>query len=352
MRRSAFTLLELLVVIAIVSVLLGLLASAVQKAREAASRLRCVSHLRQLGLAAHNYHDAHGKLPPGYFGPSMGNLTNVPAQYYEGQWVGHFPLLLPYLEQASLYRELDVNFSPSFVSPRKWFWDAPAKGPGTPSARNYAAAKRNLPLLRCPSAPDYAAEVGNPDPSGGGTYLGLHVFNDPDRGPFTTGWKDEYGPASPFRPLGRTNYMGVAGCGTGTDPSFARYEGIYTNRTEHPLASGVPDGTSNTLLYGEVAGSRWNSPPRSADICWLAGGGLGTYLGLRHGQDAPLISFSSHHPGGVAFCFADGSVRHLRRGDTRWAGIRGPAPTADWRVLQELAGRRDGAATEAASLAN
>jgi prepilin-type processing-associated H-X9-DG protein len=76
-------------------------------------------------------------------------------------------------------------------------------------------------------------------------------------------------------------------------------------------------------------------------------------FGIASGRDAPLIAFSSHHSSGVQFCFADGSVRMLRFGET--ALHPGPLPrgegvTADWQVLQELAGWRDGAAAQKAAL--
>jgi len=349
--RPAFTLTELLVVIGIIMLVMALVLPAVQKVREAANRMVCASNLRQLGIAAQNYHTARLRLPPGYLGPSAINNANLPALYYEGQWVGHFPLLLPYLEQDALREQIKVSFHVRMVAAEKWFWSAPAKGPGPPNAGNYTAAMKEVKLLRCPSAPSYTPAFNNPKPDGGGTILGLHVFNSRERGVFTAGWRDEYGTAAAYRPLGRTNYMGVAGCGSGDHPFFRRYEGIYTNREERTLGQvSAQDGTSNTLLYGETCGARWNSPPDSKDICWMAGGGLGTYLGLHRGRDASLITFSAYHPAGVQFCFADGSVRTVRYGDTKWDGNLSTPFTNDWYLLQQLAGWRDGGAADTSAL--
>jgi hypothetical protein len=143
--------------------------------------------------------------------------------------------------------------------------------------------------------------------------------------------------------------MGVAGCGTGTHALFSRYAGIYTNCSEHSLEQvAALDGTSNTLLYGEACGTQRYCPYEVMDISWMAGGGLGTYLGLQRARTAPLITFSSWHTAEVQFCFADGSVRTVRFGDSAWDG-RSPF-TSDWYLLQQLAGYKDGQAADASAL--
>jgi len=132
LHRRGFTLIELLVVIAIIAILIGLLVPAVQRVREAASRTQCVNNLKQLGLAAHNYHDQQKHLPPGI------GYYPTPQNAVFGTFFFH---LLPHLDQDSLQRNaLGVVPFPLPEGPTEVYYP-----------RNNNVYSRRVAVFLCPS---------------------------------------------------------------------------------------------------------------------------------------------------------------------------------------------------------
>ena len=121
-RRIGFTLVELLVVIAIIGILVALLLPAVQMAREAGRRMQCSNHLKQLGLAAQNFHDVYKRFPPSQqglvierdgvrTGPDHWN-ENWDGSVWSVPWLGVNSYLLPYMEQNIIHEEIFCEFNP------------------------------------------------------------------------------------------------------------------------------------------------------------------------------------------------------------------------------------------------
>src|SRR5438045_2614972 len=129
---AGFTLIELLVVIAIIAILIGLLVPAVQKVREAAARMKCTNNLKQIGLALHNYHGSNNCFPPGYVDGNM-NRASTPDNDVGPGW-GWASLLLPYLEQDNIYKQINFN---------------QPVGMGV----NAQVSRRSLTIHQCPSDP-------------------------------------------------------------------------------------------------------------------------------------------------------------------------------------------------------
>ena len=138
--RKAFTLIELLVVIAIIAVLIALLLPAVQQAREAARRTQCKNNLKQMGLAAFNYESTYTRFPSAGEG-LLNASTGVKAIFP----VSTFTAMLPYIDQAPLYNNLNFSFHYSSIANR----DA--------NGKPYAANKV-VPFL-CPSNAINAADT-------------------------------------------------------------------------------------------------------------------------------------------------------------------------------------------------
>jgi prepilin-type N-terminal cleavage/methylation domain-containing protein len=368
-RRSAFTLVELLVAIAIIVLLMALLLPAIQKVREAANKMLCASNLRQIGLAAHNYHSDFDCLPPGYYGPlrANGGTNSAPETIPDrGPWVGCLVPLLPYLEQDNLYRVL-------WKTPLTYPFPKP-EPPGPPIALNLKQERTawwtvtgnlqpgtgqvRLKMFKCPS--DTVDE-----PSTDGAVFTTHIAN----GMILAVHPEDIGAEGYGDIFGRTNYTGVAGATGDSDaPNFyTTWEGIMFNRSQNTLGQlATLDGTSNTLMFGEGLGGP-GVGVRLHVWSWFGVGAMGTAYGLGRGNvpntvddvfavgttptpdwyGAHWYRFSSRHAAGVQFCFGDCSVRQLNYGDTIFPSL---SPTSDWALLQQLAGRKDGLNYNASSL--
>lgn len=112
-RSRGFTLIELLVVIAIIAILIALLLPAVQQAREAARRTQCKNHLKQIGLALHNYESTHNTFPPGCVSiptSTWSGVSNDGIQETGPGW-GFFAHILPFIDQAPLYNSINFNIA-------------------------------------------------------------------------------------------------------------------------------------------------------------------------------------------------------------------------------------------------
>lgn len=145
-KRRGFTLIELLVVIAIIAILIALLLPAVQQAREAARRSTCKNQLKQLGLALHNYLDTHNVLPPGQVASGDCDDANSTPPATAMNMNG-LVLLLPFLDQAALYSNLDFNLA---------FDDKVQSGiplSGGNATTNANQVNRVMTIFSCPTDP-------------------------------------------------------------------------------------------------------------------------------------------------------------------------------------------------------
>jgi len=286
-RRSAFTLIELLVVIAIIAILVSLLVPAVQKVREAAARSQCQNNLKQIALAAHAFHDTYKVLPynagPGWaYGNQSANAWS---------WLAR---ILPYIEQAPLYNAAQIGTPGSTLSG---------------NATIVAAVATQVPIFLCPA-------------------------NSDSRGGPATSRADM---PSNFA-MGQTNYKGVCGMNWAWGafaPVTSPMPGYSTNgldlgdgvffRTDWNAGKkkdllAIRDGTSNTLMVGEVIPSldQWCSwayfnhatGTTAIPLNWALS--PGQTPGYNNPGDWPdVYSFRSYHTGGANFALADASVRFV-----------------------------------------
>jgi prepilin-type N-terminal cleavage/methylation domain-containing protein/prepilin-type processing-associated H-X9-DG protein len=212
---GGFTLVELLVVIAIIGILVALLLPAVQMAREAARRMQCSNNLKQIGLALHNYESAHARWPKQSNGPRPGASFNEPRS----SWITS---ILPFFEQNNLFQQYDYS--------RNWH-----------DAVNAPVAHTQLPIMRCPSAPER---------DGFEWTVLVSYANANSTTPITSPRDFFYGAT--------TDYTNLGGIGSKLNAALPAPLADPVNcgilKGEAVRLAEVIDGLSNTILVTECAG--------------------------------------------------------------------------------------------------
>jgi len=265
----------------------------VQAAREAARRMQCSNNLKQIGLGAHNFENQHGRFPPGYLGP----IPQPPASdEFRGQAVGCLVFILPFMELSNVWEPMDVDISAhdgiSLI-------DLAQEGaPYYARGNAWAMAQTKIGAFICPSDTPY----DKPDPA---AFTRFYYDSSQNAGTISRSrFTDGDG-----NPLGRTNYLGVSGfSGYIAQPNYDFLRGVFWNRSQIGFRD-IVDGSSHTLLFGEAMGG--NLPPLDGEgsYAWIGCGVMGTGYGLS--KESGWYQFSSHHPGIVQFCLADGSTRPI-----------------------------------------
>lgn len=328
-RRHGLTLIELLVVIGIIGVLIALLLPAIQKVREAANRLRCVSNLKQIGIGLNSYHDTHGRFPPAVLMPYADADTefqNTAKNPFGPNWA---VFLLPHIEEQNLFNQAN-----------------PSSYPGTKNISNPAGYDLSWRKVRGASIKLYIC------PSDSGHDV---LFTDTTGAPKEAGWA-------------RGNYAAsdAAGdadhhIGGNSNPSEDPFEGV----SKGPVMSinfgariaDIIDGTSSTFLVHEVrvgvsaldrrgtwamgfpgasmvnGGQDRNISPNNREDesdeiegCsnfWYPGigtrDGMGCINKTNVGSEGAMAR--SRHPGGVNACFVDGHVQFIKNSISRYTWV-------------------------------
>jgi len=357
-HRNAFTLVELLVVIAIIGMLIALLLPAVQAAREAARRMQCSNHLKQIGLAVHNFHDTHEGLPPagnGAYGPSI------------------FVFIYPFIEKQSLYDKVasatppttadenNINGLGTFLAPvsavaGRDFWNELGVG----GRREFAS----MSIYQCPSRRGGGGytEPGLNETSLMVTHTGYVAGPQGDYGFVTVTGNIDIPNEDPYGAWWYNGLQTASIVGLARGPFRASLIPAVTFvALDIPSAKSArnwqvrdnlarwSDGTSNQIIFGEKhiptdrlgrcgggndterlrnsgdcsylvtggsysAGGRWLSSSRT--VYYYSGGNaysfpLANPTDFSTGTPQTNYGFGSYHPGICQFLIGDGAVRSI-----------------------------------------
>jgi prepilin-type N-terminal cleavage/methylation domain-containing protein/prepilin-type processing-associated H-X9-DG protein len=280
--RAAFTLIELLVVIAIIAVLVALIMPAVQAARESANRAKCQNNLKQLGLAAQEYHDAFNAFPAGWYcwtpqtdgqgniltGTGDPNCQYIYSPYQDYMWSGLTGLFIK-MEQNNLYNEINFNMLTTDFS-------------------NSTAIRRTIDGFVCPSNRRAAVTANS-------TNAVLQIGPSDYRGNMAAGQviANSGGPCPSIDP---------------TNPLCFVYDNGLTYQNSSVNMADITDGTSTTVIFGESL---------SPTGVWAFGTSSCIRTNIDRTINKPILYnglnyytyWMSKHPNMVNFAFCDGSVR-------------------------------------------
>ncbi|MCA9009181.1 MAG: DUF1559 domain-containing protein [Planctomycetaceae bacterium] len=343
-RKSGFTLIELLVVIAIIAILVSLLLPAVQQAREAARRTQCKNNLKQIGLALHNYHDAHNQFPPGRMAPGKGSPALGTPECWYG-WVSPLYHALAYIDQGNVYNQLDHSQTRVRM--------------GSPLCTNNAFVRSlAIPAFMCPSDPGHQSGVntnsyranfgvtvaggrnsgdqeqvdpvfttriaGEMDGAKGGAFIdkgGLNVgkfidgtsntvlYAERSIGSLTT----TANKGSYFYRVGGSNIITTSAFATNTTPvvvsacTTAATPAEVANSANYRSDFGITSGDDPAWFYSSYQHGAYNhilGPNSAIPDC-----GSGSIPDSP--QEVSIMSARSYHTGTVTVVLADGSVRSV-----------------------------------------